>query len=130
MQDVLGHRLEGRGDYSMAFITLALEALAPGGVLGPLLPASLLTLEAAEAWRKDLLYQADALVHIGGSFKGAIIIQCIAFCWLSSRLGEPPFHVLLDGNFDFAFFSDGLVTIFDIAYFSRRLPNKFRLEAN
>jgi adenine-specific DNA-methyltransferase len=59
MQDILGHRLEGRGDFSMAFVTRALEILAPGGVLGTLLPASLLTLQAAEAWRKDLLDRAD-----------------------------------------------------------------------
>lgn len=59
MQDVLGPRLEGRGDFSMAFVTRALEALAPGGVLGTLLPGSLLTLQAADAWRKDLLDQAD-----------------------------------------------------------------------
>ena len=59
MQVVLGPRLEGRGDFSMAFVTRALEALAPGGVLGTLLPGSLLTLQAAESWRKDLLDQSD-----------------------------------------------------------------------
>ena len=37
----------------------ALETLAADGVLGTLLPGSLLTLHAAEAWRKHLLDQAD-----------------------------------------------------------------------
>ena len=59
MQDILGPRLRGRGDLSMAFVARALESLAPGGVLGTLLPGSLLTLQAAEAWRKYLLDQAD-----------------------------------------------------------------------
>ena len=59
MQDILGPRLRGRGDLSMAFVTRTLESLAPGGVLGTLLPGSLLTLQAADAWRKYLLDQAD-----------------------------------------------------------------------
>lgn len=59
MRAVLGPRLEGRGDLSMAFVTRALEALVPGGVLGTLLPGSLLTLKAADKWRTDLLDRAD-----------------------------------------------------------------------
>ena len=59
MQDVLDRRLRGRGDLSMAFVTRALESLASGGVLGTLLPGSLLTLHAADKWREDLLDQAD-----------------------------------------------------------------------
>ena len=46
MREVLGGRLTGRGDYSMAFVVRALDALRPGGVLGTLLPGSLLTLLA------------------------------------------------------------------------------------
>ena len=59
MRDVLGHRLQGRGDFSMAFVTRALETLSSGGVIGTLLPGSLLTLQAAEAWRKDILDKVD-----------------------------------------------------------------------
>ncbi|MDE2781320.1 MAG: N-6 DNA methylase [Gemmatimonadota bacterium] len=59
MQDILGPRLHGRGDLSMAFVARALEHLTPGGVLGTLLPGSLLTLQAAEKWRKHLLDQSD-----------------------------------------------------------------------
>lgn len=59
MRQVLGLRLEGRGDLSMAFVTRALDAVAPGGALGVLLPSSLLTLQAAEAWRTDLLDKSD-----------------------------------------------------------------------
>ena len=59
MQDILGPRLHGRADLSMAFVARALEYLTPGGVLGTLLPGSLLTLQAAETWRTHLLDQAD-----------------------------------------------------------------------
>ena len=59
MHDILGLRLHGRSDLSMAFVSRALETLTLGGVLGTLLPGSLLTLQAAEAWRKHLLDQAD-----------------------------------------------------------------------
>ena len=59
MQEVLGRQLAGRGDYSMAFVIRALEALRPGGALGTLLPGSLLTLQAANGWRESILDQAD-----------------------------------------------------------------------
>lgn len=44
-----------RGDYSMAFIVRALEALYDGGVIGTLFPSSLLSLKAAASWREQLL---------------------------------------------------------------------------
>lgn len=59
MADILGSHRLGRGDLSMAFVTKALDSLTPGGVLGTLLPKSLLTLEAAESWRDSLLHSAD-----------------------------------------------------------------------
>lgn len=59
MRLLLGPRLQGRGDYSMAFITRALDNLKPGGAIGTLMPASLLTLQAAEEWRRSLLDQAE-----------------------------------------------------------------------
>ena len=55
MQSVLGPLSTGRGDYSMAFVTHAIKALTLGGVMGTLLPSSLLVLDAAGKWRKDLL---------------------------------------------------------------------------
>ena len=59
MKDILGSRLHGRSDLSMAFVSHALESLGQGGVMGTLLPASLLTMQAAEAWRRHLLDRAD-----------------------------------------------------------------------
>ena len=58
MADLLGHMYSGRGDYSMAFVTRALDVLSSGGVLGTLLPSSLLALNAASKWRRDVLDRA------------------------------------------------------------------------
>src|SRR5260370_21642346 len=59
MQRILGSRLQGRGDLSMAFVSHALDALKTGGALGALFPASLLSLESDGAWRRDLLDRYD-----------------------------------------------------------------------
>ena len=59
MKEVLGSDAGGRGDYSMAFVSRAMEAVYPGGALGTLLPGSLLTLGAAARWRGSILEQAD-----------------------------------------------------------------------
>lgn len=75
----------GRGDYSMAFVQRALEALKPGGVLGTLFPASLLSLKAASRWREQLLDLADLrfLASIGdfGLFSHALVqVAAAVFC--------------------------------------------------
>ena len=59
MKDVLGSTLRGRADLSMAFLTMAVRSIKRGGVVGSLLPASLLTAERARAWRHNLLDEAD-----------------------------------------------------------------------
>ena len=56
---ILGPRMRGRADLCMAFLTNAVGSVAPGGAVGSLLPASLLTSEHAGAWRDDLLDRAD-----------------------------------------------------------------------
>lgn len=55
VQDVLGSRRKGRVDYSMAFVTRAARCLERNGAIGVILPSSLLTLQAASEWRRDLL---------------------------------------------------------------------------
>ena len=55
MREILGNPLSGRPDLSMAFVSKSLKALKSDGVLGALLPSSLLTLQSAEAWRASLL---------------------------------------------------------------------------
>ncbi|MDE0042563.1 MAG: hypothetical protein OXT74_11050, partial [Candidatus Poribacteria bacterium] len=77
MQQVLGSRLRGRGDFSMAFVSRAIEFLSAGGAIGVLFPSSLLTLQAAEAWRADLLERTDLrlLASLGdyGLFAHALV---------------------------------------------------------
>jgi len=74
---VLGARQQGRADLSMAFVTRALDVLNDGGVLGVLLPASLLTLQAAQEWRRDILERGDLrlLASLGeyGLFAHALV---------------------------------------------------------
>ncbi|WP_167498649.1 N-6 DNA methylase [Mesorhizobium sp. M2D.F.Ca.ET.223.01.1.1] len=75
--DALGTSSAGRGDFSMAFVVKALEALKPGGTLGTLFPASLLSLKASSAWRERLLDLSDLrfLASIGdfGLFSHALV---------------------------------------------------------
>ena len=77
MRHVLGEAYQGRPDLSMAFVTHALAALQPGGALGCLFPASLLTLESAERWRRDLVKRGHPrfLASIGdfGLFEFALV---------------------------------------------------------
>ncbi len=78
-----------RGDYSMAFIARALEALNPNGVLGTLFPASLLSLKAATNWRHRLAAEGDIrlLASIGdfGLFSHALVqVACAVI-----RKGRP-----------------------------------------
>jgi methylase of polypeptide subunit release factors len=74
---VLGDRIQGRSDLSMAFVTRSVDLLTSGGALGVLIPSSLLTLQAAEKWRADLLERTELrlLASLGdyGLFAHALI---------------------------------------------------------
>ena len=60
LDTVLGPCRTTRPDYSMGFVLKALdESLVDGGVLGALLPASVLTSKSALPWRRALLERAD-----------------------------------------------------------------------
>lgn len=58
VKSILGQTYRGRPDYSMAFIDKALTSVKLGGVVGTLMPASILNLSASLDWRKRLLDQA------------------------------------------------------------------------
>lgn len=76
-RELLGSLVQGRADLSMVFVMRALSAIMPGGVLGALLPASLLTLLAAEKWRGRLIERTDVrmLAFLGdyGLFRHATV---------------------------------------------------------
>ena len=92
LTEALGATSAGRGDYSMAFVLRALKALKPGGVLGTLFPASLLSLKAAASWRDRLLDLADLrfLGSIGdyGLFSHALVQVAAAVFSKERRPGQ------------------------------------------
>lgn len=91
-----------RGDYSMAFVARALEALNEGGVLGSLFPASLLSLKAAAAWRQRLAAEGEIrmLASIGdfGLFSHAIVQVACAVIRKGGVDPRGPFTAVLTEN--------------------------------
>ncbi|MBA3356013.1 MAG: N-6 DNA methylase [Pyrinomonadaceae bacterium] len=77
VKEILGRRYVGRPDFSMAFIDKAVSSLRDGGVLGTLLPASVLSTEASLGWRRYILEQAApvflAVFGDYGIFRHAIV---------------------------------------------------------
>lgn len=58
VRSMLKQMYQGRPDYSMAFIDKALRSVKLGGVVGTLMPASILSLSSSVPWRRRLLDQA------------------------------------------------------------------------
>jgi adenine-specific DNA-methyltransferase len=102
LRAALGASSAGRGDYSMAFVLRALEALRPGGVLGTLFPASLLSLKAASSWRERLLDLADVrfLASIGefGLFSQAMVQVAAAIFSEGSTPGRELLAVVTEND--------------------------------
>ena len=91
-----------RGDYSMAFVARALDALKEGGVLGSLFPASLLSLKAAATWRERLAAEGEIrmLASIGdfGLFSHTIVQVACAVVRKSNTGLREPFTAVLTEN--------------------------------
>ncbi|MBN8291896.1 hypothetical protein JI664_07975 [Rhodobacter sp. NTK016B] len=101
LRSVVGEKAGSRGDYSMAFVTRALEALKNGGAMGALFPANLLTHESATPWRESLAAAGDVrlIARIGdfGLFSQALVhVACIVL----TKGGAPSreFTALVTGN--------------------------------
>lgn len=77
VRELMGSLLKGRADLSMVFVIRALRCLRPGGVLGVLIPSSLLTLLSAEKWRDVIASEADIrlIASLGdyGLFRHAMV---------------------------------------------------------
>lgn len=93
LRNHLGPLYSGRADLSMAFIHRALNGLGEGGILGTLMPASLLTLEAARKWRHFLADTSDvtflSLLGDHSLFRHAIVEVAAAVFRRRGR-GERP----------------------------------------
>jgi adenine-specific DNA-methyltransferase len=91
-----------RGDYSMAFVVRALEALKEDGVLGSLFPSSLLSLKAAGSWRERLLDlgQIRLLGSIGdfGLFSHALVQVACAVIQKSKSSPASEFVAVVTDN--------------------------------
>lgn len=101
LRSVVGEKAGSRGDYSMAFVTRALETLNDGGAMGALFPANLLTHDAATPWRENLATLGDVrlLARIGdfGLFSQALVhVACVVL----TKGGETnrEFTALVTGN--------------------------------
>jgi SAM-dependent methyltransferase len=77
VRELMGNQLKGRADLSMVFVSRALRCLRPGGVLGVLIPSSLLSLLSAERWRDAITSDADIrlIASLGdyGLFRHAMV---------------------------------------------------------
>jgi adenine-specific DNA-methyltransferase len=101
LRGVIGEKAGSRGDYSMAFVTRALDSLTNGGAIGTLFPANLLTHEAATPWRERLASEGDIrlLASIGdfGLFSQALVyVACAVIAKGQPRRRE--FTALVTGN--------------------------------
>ena len=101
LRAVIGDKAASRGDYSMAFVTKALEALTDGGAMGTLFPANLLTHDASTPWRERLASEGDVrlLASIGdfGLFSQALVhIACVVIRKTAAHQSE--FTALVTGN--------------------------------
>lgn len=101
LRAVVGEKAGSRGDYSMAFVTRALESLADRGAMGTLFPANLLTHQAATPWREQLAAVGGIrlLASIGdfNLFKQALVhVACVVIT--KGGAPRPEFTALVTGN--------------------------------
>ena len=86
----------------MAFVARALSTLNPGGVLGTLFPASLLSLKAAESWRHRLASEGQVrlLASIGdfGLFSHALVQVACAVIRKNGAESSSAFTAVLTEN--------------------------------
>ena len=101
LREAVGSEAASRGDYSMAFVTRALDSLTDGGAMGTLFPANLLTHKASISWRDRLATEGDVrmLASIGdfGMFSQALVHVALAIIRKSSQ-HQPEFTALVTEN--------------------------------
>lgn len=98
---IVGRAAASRGDYCMAFVTRAVEALSEGGVMGSFFPANLLSHEGLRSWRSELTAAGDVrlLATIGdfGMFLHAFVrVACVVI--QKTRTRETEFTAVVTEN--------------------------------
>ena len=71
LRSVIGDKAASRGDYSMAFVTKALDSLIDGGAMGTLFPANLLVMKhlhpGASGWQVREMFDCSRALVISVS---------------------------------------------------------------
>jgi len=109
LSDVLGSRLKYRPDLSAAFLFKAAHTVKSGGILGSVLPSSLLSSESAEPIREHLggMLRAKLVARLGSHalFPGAVVDTAIYIAVAHLGIAEAPLAVWSDYRSDSTFAS-------------------------
>ena len=88
---IVGRTAASRGDYCMAFVSRAVEAVSKEGVVGAFFPANLLSHDALKSWRSGLTASGDVrlLATLGdfGMFSHAFVRVACVVMQKTARLG-------------------------------------------
>ena len=98
---IVGKTAASRGDYCMAFITRAVEALSEGGTMSAFFPANLLSHDGLRSWRSELTVAGEVklLATIGdfGMFSHAFVrVACVVIQKTVHQ--EPEFTAVVTEN--------------------------------
>jgi hypothetical protein len=95
VREILGpFKKLNRPDLSMAFVTKAINSGKPGTVVATLLPASILSLDSAQHWRKDLVERSHiAFFGFFGDY-GLFANALVQVAAISLVVGRAPGEVL------------------------------------
>ena len=76
VSEILGSAAKHRPDLSMSFVTRALNAVREGGVVASLVPLSVLALNSAKEWRRDLL-KRSRLAFLGSFGEYGLFVHAL-----------------------------------------------------
>ena len=76
VSEILGSTAKHRPDLSMSFVTRALNAVRQGGVVASLVPLSVLALDSAKEWRRELL-QRSRLAFLGSFGEYGLFVHAL-----------------------------------------------------
>ena len=101
LDNIVGEQAGRRGDYSMAFVTKALDALKVDGTMGVLVPTSLLRLQAAGPWREQIASSGDIdlIADIGDfSLFSEALVNAAILVVSNRKVKDANFMAMVSGN--------------------------------